>query len=431
MLINMKKVIVQILLAGAVCLPLSGADWPQYRGPNHDGTSAEKFPAQWPAGGLRQIWKTPLHNGFSAFTVGDGKAYTLVTRESDDGNQETCLALDAATGKELWAAPMGVGSSIYDGGGDSGAPANSGGDGARSTPAYDDGRVYAYSSRLVLKCLNAADGKQIWSCDLMKEHAGKKIQWESAASPLIDGDLVFVECGGPGQALLAFDKKDGHVVWQGQDDGLTQSTPVAATILGERQVIFFTGSGLVSVAPKTGAVLWRYPFSANGVAAASPVVAGDIVYLSKAYNAGSAACKIAKADGVFTATQIWKVPGNDQANHWSTPVAFNGYLYGLFGQAKHATAPLKCVDIATGTVKWSKAGFGMGGVTLVDGKLLVLSDAGDLVLAKAAPEAYTEMARAHVLDGKCWNSVAISNGHIYARSTKEGVNLDFSSNPVN
>jgi outer membrane protein assembly factor BamB len=283
--------------------------------------------------------------------------------------------------------------------------------------------VYVYSSQLLLKCLNASDGKLVWSCDLMKEHAGKNIRWESAASPLIDGDLLFVECGGPGQALVAFDKKDGHVVWQGQDDGLTQSTPVAATILGERQVIFFTSRGLVSVAPKTGAVLWRFPFSANGVSAASPVVAGDIVYVSKSYGVGSAACKITKTDGAYAATQMWKV-GADESNQWSTPVVLNGYLYGLFGQAKFATAPLQCVDLATGAIKWSQPNFGPGGINLVDGNLLVLSDAGDLVLVKATPDAYTELARSHVLSGKCWNSVALSNGRIYARSTKEGVSLD-------
>lgn len=431
MLINMKKVIVPILLAGAVCLPLSGADWPQYRGPNHDGTSPEKLPTQWPAGGLRQIWKTPLHNGFSSFTLGDGKAYTLVTRESDDGNQETCLALDAATGKELWAAPMGVGSSKYDGGGDSGAPGNDKGDGPRSTPSYDDGKVYVYSSRLVLKCFNAADGKTVWSCDLMKEHGGRNIMWESAASPLIDGDLVFVAGGGPGESLLAFDKKDGHVVWKAEDDKMTQATPIATTIMGERQVIFFTAKGLVSVAPKTGAVLWRYALPVTGAAGCSPVVSGDIVYASLSYGVGSGAVKIAKPDGTWTATEIWRVHSNDESSHWSTPVVLNGCLYGIFGQAKFATAPLECVDLNTGEVKWRKAGFGPGRVNLVDGKLLVLSDAGDLVLANAAPGAYTELARAHVLNGKCWNSVAISNGHIYARSTKEGVDLDFSSNPVN
>ena len=432
MRINMKNPIFPILCVGAACLPLLGADWPQYRGPNHDGASPEKIPTQWPATGLRQVWKLPLKNGFSSFTLGDGKVYTLVTRDFDGGDQETCLALEAGTGKELWAAPMGVGSSKYDGGGDSGAKGNDGGDGARSTPAYDDGKVYVFSSHLMLKCFNAADGKEVWSCDLMKEHAGRNVHWESAASPLLEGDLVFVAGGGPGEALLAFDKKDGHIVWKGEDDKLTQATPVAATILGERQVIFFTQKGLVSVAPKTGAVLWRYSFRWSTAAGCSPVVSGDIVYCSVSYGVGSGACKITKADGAFVATEIWRLPGNnDESSHWSTPVAFNGYIYGIFGQAKFATAPLECVDLATGDVKWKKAGFGPGGVNLVDGNLLVLSDAGDLVLAKAAPDAYTELARAHVLDGKCWNSVAISNGHIYARSTKEGVNLDLSPNPVN
>jgi outer membrane protein assembly factor BamB len=279
---------------------------------------------------------------------------------------------------------------------------------------------------MVLKCFNASDGKPVWSCDVLTEHAGKNITWDSAISPLVEGDLVFVAGGGAGQGLLAFDKKDGHVVWKGQDDGMTHASPVAATILDERQVIFFTAKGLVSVAPKTGAVLWRFAV-ANGEAGSSPVVSGDVVYVSKAYNVGAVAVKLSKAGGAFAAQQIWKTPGNDAGNQWSTPVAIGGYVYGIFGQAIFATAPLECVDLATGQVKWKKAGFGPGGVNVVDGKLLVLSDAGDLVLVKAAPDAYTELARSHVLAGKCWNSVAISNGRIYARSTKEGVCLDFSA----
>src|SRR5208283_6159508 len=145
-----------------------------------------------------------------------------------------------------------------------GTPDNNGGDGPRSTPTYDDGKVYTYSSRMVLQCLDAGTGKQIWACNLIKEHAGRNIHWQSAASPLIDGDLVFVAGGGAGQSLLAFDKRNGRVVWQGQDDKMTHSTPVAATLLGQRQIIFFTQSGLVSVVPKTGVVLWRYPFRYSG-----------------------------------------------------------------------------------------------------------------------------------------------------------------------
>jgi outer membrane protein assembly factor BamB len=320
--------------------------------------------------------------------------------------------------------PLGI--AKYDGGGDSGTFDNKGGDGPRSTPSYDNGKVYAYSSRMVLNCFNAADGKALWSVDMIKEHAGRNIHWESAASPLVEGNLVFIAGGGAGEALIAFDKNDGHVVWKGQDDGMTQSTPVAATILGARQVIFFTQSGLVSIAPTTGAVLWRYRFPYKTATAISPVVSGDMVYCSSAYGVGASACKIAKDGDKFNAAQMWFQPANIINNHWSTPVCSDGYIYGIFGQAKYGRAPLECVELATGKVVWSHDGFGPGGCTLVDGHVLVLSDSGDLVLVKATPTAYTEVARSHVLDGKCWNSAGISNGRIYARSTKQGVCVDVS-----
>ena len=164
--------------------------------------------------------------------------------------------------------------------GSTGAQDNKGGDGPRSTPAFDSGRVYTLSGRLILKCLDATDGKEIWSKDLVKENQAKVIMWENAASPMIDGDMIFVAAGGPEQSLIAFDKKDGHVVWKGQSDGMTHSTPVAATILGERQVVFFTQKGLVSLAANTGKLLWRYPFRYSIFDAMSPIVFGDMVYCS-------------------------------------------------------------------------------------------------------------------------------------------------------
>ena len=412
------------LAAGLLALAAGGAaaaEWSQFRGPSQDGASPEKIRTDWKD--LRPLWRTPMHNGFSAITVGDGKAFTLVTAEVDGGDQEVCEALDASSGNALWTQPLGI--AKYDGGGDSGTPDNRGGDGPRSTPSYDSGKVYTYSSRMVLKCMDAATGKEIWSCDVLKEHAGRNIHWESAASPLIEGGLVYVAGGGPGEGLLAFDQNDGHVVWKGQDDKMTQSTPVAATILGERQIIFYTQMGLVSVNPKTGEVFWRYPFPFRVATAISPVVFGDLVYCSSAYNVGSGVCKISKsADGKFSAAEVWRMQGSKAANHWSTPVCENGFIYGIFDQAKFGSAPLECLDMATGKMRWAQTGFGPGGCTLVDGHVMALTDAGDLVLVKATPEAYTEVARAHVLAGKCWNVASISNGRVYARSTKEGVSLD-------
>jgi outer membrane protein assembly factor BamB len=413
------------VVTGALFSNKAGAeDWPQYRGPNHDGSSSEKIVTAWPASGLPVIWKQPMTDGFSGISVGGGRAFTLETREVDGANQEVCVALDAKTGKELWSSPLGI--AEYDGGGDSGTPDNSGGDGPRSTPTCDDGKVYTYSARMVLKCMAAASGKQIWAADIKGSYAGRNIHWESGASPLIEGNLVYVVGGGAGESLLAFDKNDGHVVWKGQDDGLTQSTPVAATILGVRQVIFFTQKGLVSVMPATGAVLWRFPFHFSVATAISPVVCGDIVYCSAAYKVGTSACKITKTADGFSAEQAWHQPANILANHWSTPVYSQGYVYGISGQAQYGKAPLVCVEAATGKVMWSKPGFGPGGCTLVDDCVLILSDAGDLVLVKATSSDYQEVARSHVLAGKCWNVPSISNGRIYARSTREGASLDVS-----
>jgi len=156
------------------------------------------------------------------------------------------------------------------------------------------------------------------------------------------------------------------------------------------------------------------------------VVSGDIVYCSAAYNIGTRACKITKSGDTFTGDGVVDQAGK-RAGEPLDDTGVRGRLFVRdFDQAKFGTAPLKCVDIATGEAKWSKEGFGPGGCTLVDGHVLVLSDAGDLVLVKATPEAYTEVTRSHVLAGKCWNYASISNGRIYARSTKEGVCLDVS-----
>jgi len=411
-------------LAGALSFTAVAADWPQFRGPNHDGSSPEHILTVWPAAGLKQIWKRPMADGFSGITVADGRAFTLETRETNGGPQETCVAMDANTGRELWAAPLG--GFKYDEGGDKGTPDNDGGDGPRSTPACDGGKVYAYTSGMKLSCMDAATGRQVWACDMIREHAGRNIPWQCAASPMIDGDLLFVAGGGTGQALLAFDKNDGRVVWKGQDDLMTQSTPVAATILGVRQVIFLTQKGLVSVAPATGAVLWRFPFRFKVSTAISPVVCGDIVYASAAYGVGTSACKISKTEHGLAAARLWSQPAGVLANHWSTPVYSEGYIYGISGQGKFGSAPLVCVNAATGKVLWSHDGFGPGGCALADGCVLVLSDAGDLALVKATPAGYNEIARCHALAGKCWNSPSISQGRIYARSTREGACLDVS-----
>ena len=328
--------VLSLLLVNAALI--RAADWPQYGGPRNDGISPEKISVKWPVEGPRQVWKVPLTGGFSVITVSQGRAYSLVLRSVEGADQEVCVAMDADTGKELWAAPLGT--IKYDGGGSAGTRDNNGGDGPRSTPSVDGDNVYVTSSKLILTCFDASTGKVKWSKNLIKEHAGKNIDWQNAASPLIDGDLVFLAGGGPGQALLGLDKRTGQVVWKGQDDQMTHSTPVVATILGVRQIIFLTKPGLVAVAPKTGEVLWRAPFLHKTSTAISPVVGGDVVYCSAGYGVGAGAVKIAKSGDKLVATELWRKP-NELMNHWSTPVCKDGYIYGMFDHAAFGKGPLK------------------------------------------------------------------------------------------
>ncbi|MGI8602348.1 MAG: PQQ-binding-like beta-propeller repeat protein [Verrucomicrobiales bacterium] len=394
--------------------------WPAYRGPSGDGTTTEKIPQRWPIGGPKAVWRTAVTNGFSSFCVADGKAFTLSARNIDGIPSEIVIALDAATGKEAWAFLMKQ--AKYEGGGDDGASGNAGGDGPRSTPTWVNGKLYVMGANLDLYCLNAADGHEVWKHDLAAEFHGRNISWKSAASPLHDGGLIFVAGGGPGEALIAFHADSGTVAWKAHDDTMTHATPVPATIHGVRQIIFFTKEGLIAVAAKTGALLWRYAFPFRVSTAASPVVSEDLVYCAAGYGVGMGCVKVKKSGAGFEAEELWRKEGDKVTNHWSTPVCKDGFLYGMFSFKKYAHGPLSCLELKTGEVKWSQAGYGPGNVILAGGETVIaLSDKGELVLVAAAPNSYKELARADILDGKCWSTPVLAAGRIYARSTKEAV----------
>jgi outer membrane protein assembly factor BamB len=253
----------------------------------------------------------------------------------------------------------------------------------------------------------------------MKEDSGVNIKWSSAASPVIDGNVLLLAGGGPGKALMGLDKTTGKVIWKGEDDKMTHATPVIADILGVHQCVFFTQKGLVGVDPQKGTVLWRADFPYRTSTAASPVVFEDIVYCSAGYGVGAAAFKIAKGGSGFTATQMWRRENQCQ-NHWSTPVVKDGYLYGMFSFKEYGTGPVACVDIRTGEDKWSQPGFGPGQVILSGDTVVALSDKGEVVFFKADPKGYKELKREDLLDGKVWSYPVLAYNHLFARSTVEG-----------
>jgi outer membrane protein assembly factor BamB len=395
-----------------------GADWPRYRGPDQDGKTPEAIKTDWPAEGPRVLWKVPLGNSLGTFAAVGDRAYVFVSREGQEGVQ----ALDANTGKEQWFTP--VGKTIAD---------RQGGNGPRTTPNIVGDKVYALSTYFNLVCLDAKTGKKIWGHDLAATHEAQNgtngiVQWGNAMSPLVEGNLVIVAGGGPNQTFLAFNKDTGALAWKAGNEKVTHATATPATIHGVRQVIFFVQSGLVSIEPQTGKELWRFAFPFNVSSASSPIVGGengDIVYCAAAYNMGSGACKVTKDGDAFKATELWRLKGNENGNHWTTPVHIDGHVYGLYGHRGKGEARLECRDIQTGGVKWSEPAVAAGGATTVAGKTLIVQhEDGKIVLVDPSPSGYRKLAEAQPLKGKAWSMAVVSNGRMYARTDKEGVCLD-------
>lgn len=395
-------------------------DWPNYRGLNHDGSTTEVLPSDWTLHLPKPIWRVPLDPALSAFTVSGGRIFTQVRRTAAGSPREWCIALDAASGAELWAANLDR--AVYPNGGVGDD------DGPRSTPVVDGDRVYILTSYLKLHCLSAATGKTVWSRDCVAELGATVVPWENAAAPLLLDGLILLNGNATGGRLMAFQKADGRLAWRSQNDVMTQATPVVATLAGSRHAVFFTQSGLVSVDPATGALLWKYAFPFSTSTAASPVVAGDEVYCSAAYGKGAGMVQIQRnSTGTgFTATQMWRTAGANM-NHWATPQVVDGFLYGIYGQS---LVSLRCIEWSTGRERWAMPGVGMGGLIRVGENLLVLSEDGDLILVRPNPVAYTELARHSAVNGKCWNIPVLSNGRVYLRSTTEAACIEFAAPPT-
>jgi outer membrane protein assembly factor BamB len=393
----------------------TAADWTHIMGPNINRKATESAPAAWSAAPTK-VWEIPAVGGFSSFVTGAGRAYTVLPLN----DRETAVAVDRKTGQILWQTPLGA--TGYRNGGNRGVPGNDGGDGPRATPVFSQNRVFVFGGKFDLHALDSATGKIIWQHDLISKFGGSEIVWSNAASPLVLGDRVLVSGGGPNQSFIAFKADTGEVLWKSGSDRATHSTPVIATIHGKEQALFRVERGLVSLDPANGRELWHYPFPHKTATAPSPIVWNDVVACSSGYGVGGGACQVRLKDGAWEVTELWRSPGNrDTAAHWSTSVAHNGYLYGCYGHGSYGTGPFKCIDIKTGKVMWEQPGFGHGQVIMAGNRLIVTSDAGVLTLIDPSPEAYRELARADVIEGKVWASPALSDGHIFLRSTTHGV----------
>jgi len=390
--------------------PESG-DWPQWRGPSRDGVSRETgILTAWPKEGPKGLWKAPSGRGYASLAVAKGRVYTVV--QDQDVEYEGALCLDASTGQTLWRFRYPCMRIIPDHG-----------VGPRATPAVDGDRVYVTGAAGIFHCLNTTTGAKLWRHDLAEEFGegalpGKLAYWGHCCSPLIEGRLVITETRGPQGDVAAFDKQTGDLVWKALPDPAGYSSPIAVTLGGIRQVVFFTGAGLVGLSIEDGKALWRYAWETqDDCNIATPVAADRYLFLSSGYDRGCALLEISRQkDGTWRAKPVYT--HKRMRCHFSSPVLYQGFLYGFDNEF------LTCMDFRTGKICWKQRGFAKGSLLAADGHLIILGEDGNLALAEASPEGYQQTSSFQFSHNRCWSVPVLADGRLYVRDEKQIVCYD-------
>ncbi len=356
------------------------------------------------------VWQVPAGEGLASPVVAGGRVFAF----DNQNGRETLRALAMETGREQWRADIDAPFS------DSQGPT-----GPRNTPVVDGDAVYAVSCRGELRCLRTSDGSLIWRTSFVKDHEAVFVgetgntpgaaRHGNNASPLVDGDHLLAMVGGTnGAGVVCFAKRTGAVFWKSTSDQAAYAPPVVATIHGERQVVCFTADGLVGLRRSDGMERWRVPIkTAYARHVTTPVVLGDIVVVSS-HQVGLLGIRVSLDGTNASATTAWT--RKDAAMNFASPVAVGGSLYGI-GPKRN----LLCVDIATGSIQWSRDGVFVtsadkthGGFIAMDDRVLTLTDSGELVLFAADSSAYRELGRVQVA-GANWTNPAFSDEVVYLR----------------
>jgi outer membrane protein assembly factor BamB len=370
-----------------------GADWPQWRGPNRDGISKETgLLKQWPEPGPPLVWKaTGAGGGYSSLAISKGRLFTMGLR----GDREYVVAFDVATGKEAWATPFGS------------AFRNDRGDGPRGTPTVDGDTLYALGGSGDLSALNTRTGKIIWTMNVLQKFGGENITWGISESPLVVGEKVLVNPGGPGASIVALNKKDGSLIWKSQSDRAGYSSAIPVKIGNTTQVVFFTHKRALGLDLKDGKLLWEYPRAANNVAnAATPIVRGNRVFISSDYGNGGGVVEI-KATGEASEVYFTK----EMRNHHSSSILIGDHLYGF------SSGILTAMRFDNGEVAWKDRSVGKGSLVYADGNLYAFSENGVVGLVEATPAGYREKGRFRIKQDSLptWTHPVIAGGRLYLR----------------
>jgi len=374
--------------------------WTDFRGPNRLGIYDQApILTQWPAGGLKRLWKQPVGGGYASFVVADGLAFTIEQRR----DQEVVAAYDVGTGRERWTNSW---KALFQEG--------MGGDGPRTTPVYDEGRVYALGAEGEMRCIEAGTGKVIWNKNILTENGARNLTWAQSASPLIvDGKVIVLPGGSGGKSVVAYDKVTGKTVWSSLDDEQSYTSPMVVTLGGKRQLLIVSALRAMGLTIEDGKLLWDFPWVTEyHINSAQPLLVGpNRFFISAGYGHGAALVELTPEGEKFKTRTVWQ--NTKMKNKFNTSVLYQGHIYGM------DEAILACIHADTGDLKWKGGRYGYGQLLLADGHLVVLTESGEVVLVKANPAKHEEVAQFSAIEGKTWNHPAIAGGVLFVRNTTE------------
>lgn len=399
----MKMKFVCLLATFAVnSVSASTGHWPQWRGTDRTDVSKEAgLLKKWPEGGPKRVWLFENAGlGYAGVSIVGGKLFTMGVRN----NVEELIAVDAGTGKEIWAAKAGE------------VLKNDWGDGPRGTPTVDGDRVYALSGRGNLVCASVADGKVAWQ-KTMPGLGGKRPNWGYTESVLVDGNKVVCTPGGEKGAIVALDKSSGEVIWQSKDftDEAHYSSIIAADHGGKRQYIQLTSKHIVGLAAEDGKVLWTSDWPGRTAVIPTPIFHDGHVYVTAGYGVG---CKLVKLSVNNEPTEVYF--NQVMVNHHGGVVLVDGHIYGHSDQGGWT-----CQNFKTGEKVWAeKSALGKGAVTCADGMLYCLAENnGTVALIEVSPKGWREHSRFKLeaqsaqrsQRGRIWTHPVVTGGRLYLR----------------
>ena len=379
-----------LLALSCFTLNAQANDWPQWRGPQRDGTTQVPLDPAFGKGGPDIRWQTDIGVGFSAVTVADGRLYTAGWADG----KTTFYCFNADTGEKAWSHSFAT--NKYD-------RFNVGG--TRGSAAVSDGRVYFVDADAGMHCYDAKSGEVLWQKDLAKAYGVKAPDWGFSGSPVILGDVVYVDVG----RTVALNKADGKEIWKTDNLGPAYSSPAPFSFKGKDYLAVFPSTGLYVIERETGKVAahhgWKTPY---GVNAATPAIIGDRIFISSEYKTG---CAMLRFTG-DTLDLLWE--NRNMQNKMGTCVTLDGYLYGFNG------TKFACMDIETGKTMWEERGFGHGTVIATGKTLVVLSDSGEVLTAEASPKRFVPVTRIKVIDGdsSVWTGPTLANAKLYIRGSR-------------